>query len=129
MDLTAFMAENHTKVYSGYEYQPTIALMSALLIGWKRVENKDINLDHLKRRPNQLINCSFNLIDTLKKIPKALENLRTFNFSGNFLSNSKERSQNILHGSTYNYMPVKAGNLRLRRRFALHKHKTLKRNN
>jgi hypothetical protein len=35
MDLSAFMAENHTKVYTGYNHQSNIAMMSALLLGWK----------------------------------------------------------------------------------------------
>ena len=36
MELTDFKAENHTTVYTGYDHQLNIALMSALLIGWKR---------------------------------------------------------------------------------------------
>ena len=36
MELTDFMDENHTKVYTGYNYQSNIAMMSAPLIGWKQ---------------------------------------------------------------------------------------------
>ena len=65
MELNVFMAEKHTKLYTGYKHQSNIALTSALLLDWKRLQSKDIDLDHLKRRPNQLINYTFNLIDTL----------------------------------------------------------------
>ena len=65
MELTDFMAENHTKVYTGYEYQPNIAMMSALLICWKRLEKQHKMVDNLKQQPNYLMNCVFNLIDEL----------------------------------------------------------------
>jgi hypothetical protein len=68
MELTDFMAENHTKVYTGYKHQSNIALMSALVIGWKRLENKNIDfskVDMLKIRPNTLINNTFKLIGTI----------------------------------------------------------------
>ena len=61
MELTDFMAENHTKVYTGYDHQSNIAMMSALVLSWKRVENKNIDIDHLKRRANQLTIVRSNL--------------------------------------------------------------------
>ena len=68
MALVAFMATNHTKVYNGYDHQSNIGMMSALLLGWKRLENKNIDfsgVDMLKIRPNTLINNTFNLIEKL----------------------------------------------------------------
>ena len=65
MELTDFMARNHTKVYSGYNHQANIAMMSALLLGWKRIQWKTIDLDHLKRFPSNLINHTFKFIDKL----------------------------------------------------------------
>ena len=58
MVLSAFLAANHTKVYSGYGHQPNIGMMSALLLGWKRVENESNALKNLKYRPDQLINST-----------------------------------------------------------------------
>ena len=40
-------------------------MMSALLLGWKRVQHKIVDLDHLKRRSDQRINDTFKLIDEL----------------------------------------------------------------
>ena len=65
MELMDFMTENHTKVYSGYNHQPTIAMMSALLIGWNCAEKKHRMVEHLKERPHQLIKYTFNFIQTL----------------------------------------------------------------
>ena len=65
MALVVFMSEHHTKVYSGYDHQSNIGMMSALLLGWNRIENQHKLVDHLKGRPNQLIKYTFNLIDTL----------------------------------------------------------------
>ena len=65
MELTDFMAENHTKVFTGYDHQSNIALLSALLLGWKRLENQHKMVDNMKQQPNYLINCVFNLIDEL----------------------------------------------------------------
>ena len=59
------MSENHTRVYTGYNHQPNIGMMSALLIGWNRAEEKHKMVVHLKERPRQLIKYTFNLIQTL----------------------------------------------------------------
>ena len=59
------MSENHTKVYTGYNHQPNIAMMSALLIGWNCAEKKHRMVEHLKERPHQLIKYTFNFIQTL----------------------------------------------------------------
>jgi hypothetical protein len=40
-------------------------MMSALLLGWKRLEKKVVQLDNLKQKSNYLVNCTFNLIDEL----------------------------------------------------------------
>ena len=59
MVLSAFLAANHTKSYG---HQPNIGMMSALLLGWKRVENESNALKNLKYRPDQLINSTFSII-------------------------------------------------------------------
>ena len=65
MELTDFMSENHTRVYTGYNHQSNIAMISALLIGWNRAEKQHKMVENLKERPNQLIKYTFNLIQTL----------------------------------------------------------------
>ena len=65
MELTAFMAENHTKVYTGYDHQSNLAILSALLIGWKRTEGDKNTVNNLTSKPNFLINDVYDLIDKL----------------------------------------------------------------
>ena len=55
MALVAFMNEQHTKVYSGYDHQSNIGMMSALLLGWNRVLNQHKMVDNLKQQPRFLI--------------------------------------------------------------------------
>ena len=65
MTLADLMKRSHTAVYSGYNHQSNIGLISALVLGNAKAVNKPVLLDHLKRRPNQLVNAAFNLIDSL----------------------------------------------------------------
>ena len=59
MLLSAFMHTNYTKVYSWYVYQSNIAMMCALLIGWKWVKNESIALKILKYSSDFLILSMF----------------------------------------------------------------------
>ena len=72
MELTDFMAENHTKVYTGYDHQSNLALLSALLIHWKRIEGDKNAVDNLKSTPNYLINVkdcnSYTLLDKFSEL-------------------------------------------------------------
>ena len=65
MTLADFMTRSHTVVCSGYKHQSNIGLFSALVLANAKVLNKHVLLDNLKRRPNQLVNAAFNLIDSL----------------------------------------------------------------
>ena len=65
MTLADFMKRSHTVVYPGYNHQSNIGLFSALVLGNAKVLNKHKLLENLKGRPNQLINATFNLIDSL----------------------------------------------------------------
>ena len=66
MTLADLMKRSHTAVCSGYNHQSNIGLISALVLGNAKAVNKPVLLDNLKRRPNQLVNVTFNLIDSLK---------------------------------------------------------------
>ena len=77
MALSAFMHTNHTKMYSGYGHQPNIGMMKALLLGWKKVENKSHALRNLKQQSNQLIN-SIEVLDDKEKEYNSYEFLNKF---------------------------------------------------
>ena len=63
--LNSFLQRSRYDVFQGYNRTHTIALWSALLISYRKVNQDIVLLKHLKGRPNQLKNATVQLLTEL----------------------------------------------------------------